>query len=163
VIHVVARREEVSLDDRWHALYEQSRPLLYRAAALMVGSAEAEEVVHESFERALRNPAFFDEVREPLAWLRTVTARRALGRLRKRRVWERVSLRLRAETPAASWEAIDLALALKHLPARARIALVLRHYQDASYEEIASALDITTASVGPLLTRARAKLREALT
>ena len=50
----------------------------------MVGSADAEELVHEAFERAMRKAAFFDEVREPVAWLRTVCARQALGRLRRR-------------------------------------------------------------------------------
>jgi len=49
------------------------------------------------------------------------------------------------------------------LPPRDRVALVLRYYEDASYEEISSALGIATASVGPVLTRARAKVREALT
>jgi RNA polymerase sigma-70 factor (ECF subfamily) len=144
-------------------LYEHARPILYRAAALMVGAAEAEEVVHEAFERAMRNRAFFDEVREPLAWLRTVCARQALGRLRRRRVWERLRIRLPAEERREPWEHADLAIALGALPARDRVALVLRYYQDASYEEISGALGIASASVGPVLTRARAKVREALT
>src|SRR5256885_17257033 len=76
----------MSVEARWATLYEDSRPLLYRAAALMVGAAEAEEVVQEAFERAMRSRNFFDEVREPVAWLRTVCARQALGRLRRRRV-----------------------------------------------------------------------------
>jgi len=73
------------LDERWACLYEEYRPALYRAAALMVGSADAEEVVHEAFERAMRERDFFERVREPKAWLRTVVARLALGRLRRRR------------------------------------------------------------------------------
>src|SRR5207237_9673490 len=84
----------MSVEARWAALYEDSRPLLYRAAALMVGAAEAEEGVQEAFERAMRSRNFFDEVREPVAWLRTVCARQALGRLRRRRGSEPVRLRL---------------------------------------------------------------------
>ena len=151
------------VDARWAALYEDSRPLLYRAAALMVGGAEAEEVVHEAFERAMRSRNFFSEVREPVAWLRTVTARQALGRLRRRRVWERLRVWLTADEPDEPWEHAALAIALRALPARDRVALVLRYYQDASYEEISGALGIAAASVGPMLTRARAKVREALT
>ena len=150
-------------DVRWTALYERSRPLLYRAAALMLGSAEAEEVVQEAFERAMRNQSFFDEVREPIAWLRTVCARQALGRLRRRRVWERLRIRLAADDRSEPWERAELAIALRALSPRDRVALVLRYYEDASYEEIGTALGIATASVGPLLSRARAKVREALT
>ena len=151
------------VDARWAVLYEHSRPLLYRAAALMVGAAEAEEVVHEAFERAMANRNFFGEVREPVAWLRTVCARQALGRLRRRRVWERLRIRLTADESNEPWEHAALAIALRGLPARDRVALVLRYYQDASYEEIGGALGIAAASVGPMLSRARAKVREALT
>lgn len=127
----------------------------------MVGAAEAEEVVQEAFERAMREPAFFDRVREPIAWLRTVTARRAVGRLRRRRVLERLHLRP-ASTGIEAWERVDLAIALERLPAHERVAVVLRYWAEASYDEIALALGLAPASVGPLLTRARAHLRDAL-
>jgi RNA polymerase sigma factor (sigma-70 family) len=127
----------------------------------MVGAADAEEVVQETFERALRQQNFLDEVREPVAWLRTVAARQALARLRRRRLWE--GLRLRE--PGFSrepWERIDLAVALRRLSPRDRVAVVLRYYQDASYAEIADATGTAAASVGPILTRARTRMREAL-
>jgi RNA polymerase sigma factor (sigma-70 family) len=151
------------LDQRWASLYTQCRPLLYRSAALMVGAADAEEVVQETFERAMRETRFFDEVREPMAWLRTVAARQALGRLRRRRVWER----LRAFLPTAEeglqpWERADLAAALRSLSARDRIVVILRYYDDATYEEIADAIGGPASSVGPILTRARARMREAI-
>jgi len=134
--------------------------VLYRVAALMVGAAEAEEIVQDAFERGMRQRDFFATVREPRAWLRTVAARRAVDRLRRRRILER----LRPATPPGpnAWERLDLALALRRLGARPRVAIVLRYYQDASYDEIATALGVAPSSVGPLLTRARAELREAL-
>ncbi len=158
----VVSAEEACLDDRWAGLYQETRPILFRAAALMVGAAEAEEVVQEAFERAMRYRGFFEEVREPLAWLRTATARRALGRLRRRRLWERLRVRLPAYEGIEPWERAALAMALAGLAPRDRVALVLRYYQDATYEEIADALGVAPSSVGPLLTRARAKIREAL-
>lgn len=127
----------------------------------MVGAAEAEEVVQDAFERAMRDPAFFERVHEPIAWLRTVTARRALGRLRRRRILER--LRLRPATHGVEpWERADLARALDRLASRERVAVVLRYFGGESYEEIAEALGVVPSSVGPLLTRARARLREDL-
>lgn len=127
----------------------------------MVGAAEAEEVVQEAFERAMREPAFFDRISEPAAWLRTVTARCALGRLRRRRVFERLHLRP-APAGIEPWERVDLAIALGRLPAPERVAVVLRYFADASYDEIGDALGVASSSVGPLLTRARTHLREAL-
>jgi len=162
-VFAVDSAEEACLDDRWAALYQETRPILFRAAALMVGGAEAEEVVQEAFERAMRYRGFFEEVREPLAWLRTATARRALGRLRRRRLWERLRVRLPAYDSVEPWERAALAIALAGLVPRDRIAVVLRYYQDATYEEIADSLGIAASSVGPVLTRARAKIREALT
>jgi RNA polymerase sigma factor (sigma-70 family) len=162
-VFAVDSAEEACLDDRWAALYQETRPILFRAAALMVGGAEAEEVVQEAFERAMRNRGFFAEVREPLAWLRTATARRALSRLRRRRLWEQLRVGMPAHESVEPWERAALAVALASLVPRDRVALVLRYYQDATYDEIADSLGIAASSVGPLLTRARAKIREALT
>jgi DNA-directed RNA polymerase specialized sigma24 family protein len=54
-------RREDALDERWTGLYEECRPAPYRAAALMVGAADAEEVVQEAFERAMRERDFFEQ------------------------------------------------------------------------------------------------------
>jgi RNA polymerase sigma-70 factor, ECF subfamily len=159
----VIATQEAYLDDRWADLYRESRPLIYRTVALMVGSAEAEEVVQDAFERAMRKADFFEDVQEPVGWLRKVAARQALGRLRRRRIWDRLRLRLGPTEDAEPWEKTELAIALRALEPRDRVVLVLRYYQDATYEEIAGALGVAASSVGPLLTRARAKVREALT
>jgi len=127
----------------------------------MVGAAEAEEVVQEAFERAMRERDFFERIREPMAWLRTVSARRALARLRHRRVLERVRLRP-APNGIEPWERADLTITLARLASRDRVALVLRYFAEASYEEIAEAVGVAPSSVGPLLARARARLREEL-
>ena len=52
--------------------------------------------------------------------------------------------------------------ALAKLPARSRMALVLRYYSDMSYDEIADALGVRRAFVGVVLLRARHQLREVL-
>lgn len=147
---------------RWQALYSACRPVLYRSAALLVGEAEAEEVVQESFERAMREPDFFARIKDPQAWLRTVVTRLALGRLRRRETLERVQglLRFRGGDPDS--RRADLEAALRKLPGRQRAAVVMRYYQDANYSEIAAALEMDEASVGPLLTRARAALKASL-
>src|SRR3989337_2068092 len=76
-------------DARRQALDLACRAALYRSAALIGGEAEAEEVVQDAFERAMREPDFFGRVRDPLAWLRTVSTRVALARLRRRALWDK--------------------------------------------------------------------------
>ena len=57
-------------------------------------------------------------------------------------------------------DAIDRAIA--ELPEPARIALVLRRYEDVSYEEIAEIMKISVPAVKSVLFRARNELREKL-
>ncbi|MDE3112708.1 MAG: RNA polymerase sigma factor [Chloroflexota bacterium] len=152
----------MSADPRWQALYAACRPALYRSAALLVGEAEAEEVVQDAFERAMRERDFFTKVRDPVAWLRTVSTRAALGRLRRRALFDRALSIVGRQDHQVDPLRTDLEAALARLPAKQRAAVVLRYYHDAPYAEIASALEIDVESVGPLLTRARAALRESL-
>lgn len=52
--------------------------------------------------------------------------------------------------------------ALNRLPARSRMALVLRYYADMSYDDIAATLGVRRTFVGVVLLRARHQLREIL-
>lgn len=149
-------------DARWQALYAACRPTLYRSTVLLIGEGEAEEVVQDAFERAMREPDFFGRIRDPLAWLRTVSTRLALGRLRRRAVLDRALSVLGRQDHAVDPRRTDIEAALRRLPAKQRAAVVLRYYHDAPYSEIASALDVGQDSVGPLLARARSALRDAL-
>src|SRR5574341_829366 len=138
-----------ALDARWQALYTACRPTLYRSAALLAGEGEAEEVVQDAFERAMREPDFFGRVRDPLAWLRTVSTRVALGRLRRRALLDRAWRLVGRDDHHVDARRTDLEAALRRLPAKQRAAVVLRYYNDAPYSEIASALDMDQESVGP--------------
>lgn len=151
---------ESKLDPRWAATFEECRGDLHRAAAYLLGAPEAEEVVQDAFERGMRDPRFFERVEEPAAWLRTVTVRLAVSRLRRRAVLER--LRLVAPPPPDGLPDPDLLQALRSLPASQRGAIVLRYFFGSDYGEIAHTLGMSEASVGATLTRARAALRKAL-
>jgi len=52
--------------------------------------------------------------------------------------------------------------AIQALPEQQRLAVVLRRYEDLSYEEIAEVMEMTTSAVKSLLTRARSNLRDVL-
>lgn len=146
-------------EPRWECLYAEHRAALYRAAAGLVGDADAEELVQEAFERAMRQPDFFAAVHQPLAWLRQVTVRLGISRLRRRALTERV-LPLLVSRPSEPDPTVRWAL--RRLPPTQRGAIVLRYYFRADYQEIAATLGLSEASVGKILTRARAALRRDL-
>ena len=103
--------------------------------------------MQDAFERAMHEPRFWDEVRDPGAWLRTAVSRRAISRLRRRQVWSRLLPRLH-EPPREYDDAVaDLRRALETLPAQQRAAVVLRYYADADYDEIARAIGVEPSSV----------------
>ena len=148
------------LDQRWEALYDACRSDLYRVAVYLLGTSEAEEVVQDAFERGMRERHFFDLVREPAAWLRTVTVRLSVSRLRRRNVLERIHLR--APAPSNGVPDPELHEALRSLSTSQRGAIVLRYFFGSDYAEIARALGMSEKSVGATLTRARAALRREL-
>jgi len=108
------------------------------------------------------------------AWLYRVAANHCLDLLRRRRVRQDLetgeveSLPLEHPDPSQLEQAVrkssnqNVRVALQKLPARSRMALVLRYYSDLSYDEIAEALGVKRAFVGVVLLRARHQLREAL-
>ena len=64
----------------------------------------------------------------------------------------------RAEVGLESLELVQLLL--RKLPARERQVVRLFYLEGRSYEEISTELEIPVNSIGPILTRARAKMRE---
>ncbi|MFO7956434.1 MAG: sigma-70 family RNA polymerase sigma factor [Candidatus Brocadiia bacterium] len=52
--------------------------------------------------------------------------------------------------------------AVRQLPSRQRMAVLLQHFEGMSYEEIAEALDCSASAVDSLLVRARRNLRDRL-
>ncbi len=116
----------------------------------------------------------YDSGRPFTAWLYKVAANHCWDTLRRRRVRQDLetgeldSLPLEHPDPNQLQQLVEqrtgqeLRAALARMPARARMALVLRYYADMSYEEIAEALGVRRAFVGVVLLRARHQLREAL-
>ncbi|MGN9908796.1 RNA polymerase sigma factor [Phytohabitans sp. LJ34] len=71
-----------AVHDAYQAYY---RRLVGAVYTLTRDLAEAQDVVHEAFARALAHPARFVEVRDPQAWLLTVAMNMARNRYRRHR------------------------------------------------------------------------------
>jgi RNA polymerase sigma-70 factor (ECF subfamily) len=152
------------------------------ALARMAGPAfDPEELAHEVFVRVWKSAHRYEPSAKLATWLLTIARNLFLNELRYRTRHPTVSMDAAAEgghspleNPAgpASLHP-DAALieqelrraidgALQKLPENQRTAMVLRRYEDLSYEEIAAVLGVSVGSVKSLLFRARATLKELL-
>lgn len=150
-------------DDR---LIFASRAHLVRQAQLLVGPADAEDVVHDAFERALRARSF-GAGRDPRPWLGRITRNVAYDRLRVR---SRDAVVPADIPPAESAEGIvlrseagaELAGVLRALPPAQRRAITLHDIEGYSNAEIASIEGVPRNTVRTRLFRARQAVRSAL-
>lgn len=157
---------------------EDVRPRLIAVAFRMLGgAAEAEDAVQEAYARWFRlGPAQRAAVREPAAWLTTVTSRiclDVLGSARHRRetyVGPWLPEPLPAHSPVVApgpqeaaelAESVDLALllALEALTPAQRVAWVLHDVFAVPFDEVADALGRTPQACRALASAARRALR----
>lgn len=156
------RRAEVAVsapaDDDFDSFYVAAAPELIRTATLIVGSrAVAEELVQDAFVRV---HARWSTVTHPTAYARRAVINACRSHLR-RRVLERRHRAALVEG-VVELEARELLDALAGLPARQRAAVVLRFYGGLSERDTADALGCAPGTVGSLVHRALATLREAI-
>lgn len=155
--------EAIGSPDALAELYCRFGPGLFRLAYRLTGTKEdAEDVVHDVFVGLPEKLESYEERGRIDAWLRRVTARVALMRLRSGR--RRPVIRLEnADLPASSREPhIDLQAAVDALPAKLRSVLVLKEIEGYSHAEIADMLGISAVTSRVRLLRAMSKLRRIL-
>jgi RNA polymerase sigma-70 factor (ECF subfamily) len=131
--------------------------------------AEAEDMTQETFLRARERLHLFDVERDLGPWIRRVAANVCLNHLEARKrtapLDEERDTResTRPETQVEDRERSEqIRRALASLPARYRVVIELRHYQELSYDEIAAELHIPLSDVKSHLFRARKILAEKL-
>jgi RNA polymerase sigma-70 factor (ECF subfamily) len=159
-----ARTESGSLG--FQALFLEHWASVYRILQRLVGDpAEAEDLALEAFLRLYRQNQKQPEVQNPGGWLYQVATRLGLNSIRdwkRREQYELTAGRYALEEPtqlspadilAQEEERQQVKLALARMNERQSQLLILR-YSGFSYKEIASALNLAPASIGPLLVRA---------
>jgi RNA polymerase sigma-70 factor (ECF subfamily) len=130
----------------------------YRITAVV---ADAEDVLHDVFLGLPQALAQYEERGQFLAWLRRLTVRVALTRLRSSARAREVPLDIRSAL--ASSESIDdritLETAVRMLPDSLRVVFVLKTIEGHSHAEIASMLGITPGASEVRHVRAVKQLR----
>jgi RNA polymerase sigma-70 factor, ECF subfamily len=161
--------------EAWGQLFRQYGPAVFRFCRRTMRTREdAEDATTEIFIKVHEKLSQYDSSRPFTAWLYRVAANHCWDMLRRRRVRQDLetedveSMPLEHPDPGqlerliAGRTGMEVRKALEKLPARARMALVLRYYSDMSYDEIAETLSVRRTFVGVLLLRARHQLREIL-
>ncbi|WP_330357528.1 RNA polymerase sigma-70 factor [Streptomyces chartreusis] len=152
--------------DRAAQQFMAARPQLFGIAYRILGTAaEAEDVVQDAWLRWQKTDR--SEIKEPSAFLATVTARLAINVAQSARMrresytgpWlpEPVDTRADPQLGAERAEALDMAvlLLLEKLNPVERAAYVLREAFDYPYKRIAEILETNEAHTRQLVTRAR--------
>lgn len=140
---------------------------VYSYVAYRIGDgAEAEDVVSDVFERALRYRESYDPARgEPLGWLLGI-ARRSIEDARLRGVERTVAEAIEQASPhdveGAAVQRLSLAAAINTLDERDRDLLALRYGADLSARQIGGIVGLRTNAVEVALHRALGRLRAIL-
>ncbi len=149
---------------------------VYNLAYRMLGNAEdSGDLVQDTFIRAYGALASFRQDASFLTWLYKIASNLCIDQLRSRKTRSALSLdsereegrepanenRCNAPEDMAVRGAVQEVVhhAIQNLPERYRQVVVMRHLQDMSVEEIATALDLPTGTVKTHLFRAREMLR----
>jgi RNA polymerase sigma-70 factor (ECF subfamily) len=170
---------------RFEAFVREYQDMVFGTAVRLVGNpAEAEDVAQSVFLRAFEHFGEIGDSRRAPGWLKTVTRNLCLNHLTRYR--RRFLLFSEADPPgpgrddegddyagrlaapaaanpaSGEDESDRLAVALAALPDRQRVPLVLFHFEDMSYQDIASALGVSLAKVKTDIHRGREALRKEL-
>ncbi len=129
---------------------------------------DADDLVQETFVRAWKSLASFDEARPFAPWLITIAVNRAKTMAARARPAEELDENVVWEGPSPEEDterarfAGAVARAAAALPEDQRIVLHLRAVESKSYREIADALGIPIGTVMSRLARARESVRRML-
>jgi RNA polymerase sigma factor (sigma-70 family) len=149
--------------------------IYYHALYICKDSEEAFDVAQDVFVRGYHEARLFDEGFRTKAWLFRVCTNRCYNIVRDKHRRGGILDRLGKSSRVLrhEHEAIDgvlakelsrgMAAAMDQLSPEHRTILLLRYYDDLSYQEIADTLDIKLGTVMSRLSRAKVRLHKVLT
>jgi RNA polymerase sigma-70 factor (ECF subfamily) len=160
-------------------LIDRHQALVAGTVARMLGSnSEVEDIAQQVFIRVWKSAGRYVARAKFTTWLLKITRNLVFNEMRRAKRHPHLPVQIEPEadeiplkdeataTPDATLLQAELQAAIEKaitlLPETQRMALVLRRYEELSYEEIADVLDLSVPAVKSLLFRARTELRERL-
>ncbi len=175
-LDAIIQRAQAGDDDAFGEIYRAYRPRVFGLCRYLLGSVEAaEDAASEVFIRARRAMSSYDSSLPFPRWLLSIASHHCIDVLRRRRIEQR--LFETDESDGSEWSgapasALNELLAAEQgeavraaiggLPDRLRVPLVLRFYNEMSYDQIATSLRLKRNHVATLLFRAKKELRRTL-
>jgi len=176
LMRLVGRGDTSAFED----LVERHQSLVTGTVARMLGSnSDVEDIAQQVFIRVWKSARRYVPRAKFTTWLLKITRNLVFNELRRSKRRGHVPLQsepggeghppLKDETnPAPDASLLESELqqtieeAIMQLPESQRMALVLRRYEQLSYEQIAEVLDLSVPAVKSVLFRARTELRSRL-
>ena len=153
-LSTVMRVETADDREAFEAFVRQAEPRLHRALGTLRGATDGRDAVAEALAWAWEHWAEVSAMSNPVGYLYRVGSSRSRPR--------RLVLSSPAEPVRSSTFEPGLEPALARLSERQRVAVVLVHGCQWSYQEVADALDVSKSSVGTHIERAMEHLRREL-
>jgi RNA polymerase sigma-70 factor (ECF subfamily) len=149
-------------------LVERYHGPLFRVAARLLGDREeAKDVTQTTFLKAYKGLATCDRERRFFSWIYRILVNECLNALRARRPMQGLDAAMAEPEPAS--DPIDTAetrrrvrKALLQLPEAQRDVILLRHFAEMRYDQMAAALGVPEKTVKSRLFSARQRLCELL-
>ncbi len=161
---------EMADDEEFEMFVRSYQNMVFSVSARIVGNlTDAEDITQEVFIKAY---ARFNQLRDSGTvggWLKTVATNLSINHLNRYRTrWrflsehpETIEITTEIERESDRKEALELAI--RKLPDAQRVPLVLFHFQEMSYEEIAAKLHVSLAKVKSDIHRGRETLKKLVT
>lgn len=149
-------------------LIERHQRPLYTVACRMLGNREdAADALQGALIKAFEHLDGFDSRHRFFSWIYRIVVNECLNMIRARRPEDVLDPALAAvgtpfEAAAATERAAQVQRALMQLTTDARSVIVLRHFGELSYDQIAETLGVPSKTVKSRLHSARQKLGEQL-
>ncbi len=153
-------------------------PVIGTVGKMLGGYSDAEDIAQQVFVRVWKSAERYQPKAKFTTWLFTITRNLVFNEARRRKRKPTVSVEEREEeshrivedvqTVSPDQNVLQAELeasvnkAIRELPEKQRMAVVLRRYEEMPYEEIGSILSISVPAVKSLLFRARAQLKDSL-
>jgi RNA polymerase sigma-70 factor, ECF subfamily len=157
-------------------VYREHHRRIFNLCAYLLNSRDlAEDASHEVFLRAQRKIETYDPALPFSSWISKIASNYCLDILRRRVTEKRLFGVDATDLPdpssnqpsplsemISSEQSEGIRRALRSLPDKFRVPLVLAYYNEFRYEEIAAVLDVPRNTVATLLLRGKQLLRERL-
>lgn len=163
--------KEMAEDEEFETFIRNYQNMVFSVSARILGNlTDAEDITQEVFIKAYERFRHLRNSRAIGGWLKTVATNLSINHLNRYRARWRFFSEEAAPVEIAAPEVERendrqemLERAIRKLPDAQRVSLVLFHFQDMSYEEIAAKLGVSLAKVKTDIHRGRETLKQLIT